>query len=64
MTNPLAWAVRRFPAAFGMEWTPDETLVLIGANTYDMRPILVLSGGWVPDGWDYAGDEHPAEVSS
>ena len=60
--KPLAWIVRRFPAAFGMEWTTDETWIRTGPSTYDTRPIRVLSAGWVPDGWEYVGDEWPENV--
>lgn len=55
--NPLAWAVRRFPALFGMEWTEDEIYIRTGPSTYDARPIRLLSAGWVPVDWDYVGDE-------
>lgn len=52
--NPLAALARRFPKAFGLEWVDDEGLFATDdPQTFDLRPIRILSGGFVPVGWEY-----------
>lgn len=52
--NPLAALARRFPRIFGLEWVETEEMFPTETETvYDLRPVRVLSGGWVPVGWEY-----------
>jgi hypothetical protein len=44
--NPLALLTRRFPRLFGLEWIEDDLFVKTDKATYDMRPVLHLSGGY------------------
>lgn len=44
--NPLVALTRRFPRLFGLAWIEDDLFVKTGDRTYDMRPVLHLSGGF------------------
>ncbi|MGZ4519751.1 MAG: hypothetical protein ACXVX9_00175 [Mycobacteriaceae bacterium] len=58
MRNPLIPLTHRFPRLFGLEWVETEELFPTGdPNTVDLRPIRLLSGGFVPVGWTYDPEE-------
>lgn len=46
MSNPLALLARRFPRLFGLEWIEDELFEKTSDKSYEMHPVLHLSGGY------------------
>jgi hypothetical protein len=48
MRNPLIPLTHRFPRLFGLEWVDTEELFPTdNPSTFDLRPVRLLSGGYV-----------------